>query len=231
MAGTHLICFDASIHDTIGIGIWDYTNKFSSYKKYPKPAENCGSNIAETMALIASLKYMKNNNIQCAFLFTDNMEVANKGISKKLLLKYNLSLDTKLFWIPRQFNREADLLSKVARKSDIIPLQTTVKIPIDSMVNNEEWHLKNEIKKYSLERRLSLGKRLANSENQMRFICELPCQLKGCSEEDKVFFRFCTKMFAKSEHNNVNKYLSALSNTPKFSSSKMENFIRSRNLV
>jgi len=106
---TH-ISFDASImkNGNLGIGMYDITNN--------KRIARCGkvskmsSIMGESKALEFVLKYSHENNFEYLTLFTDNIELARRDLTK-YTKQYNFK-EVHLTWIPRQLNREADKFSK-----------------------------------------------------------------------------------------------------------------------
>lgn len=113
MAELVKIKFDASIHeDCIGIGIHNFDMKTDIKHRIKLVNVPCSST-AETIALIKTLQYMRQVGIQSAHLFTDNQYVAKQGIDKCLLKGFK---SVTLNWIPREFNEEADRLSKEAHQ-------------------------------------------------------------------------------------------------------------------
>ena len=109
------VCFDASIHDgCIGIGIFNFDTKEELKFRFKCPTD---SFMAEKMALVKTIQYLKTLCITSAHIFTDNQGIANEGISKNI--KNGLK-DVNIHWIPREFNEDADRLSKEAHLLDPI---------------------------------------------------------------------------------------------------------------
>lgn len=107
------IKFDASIHDgCIGVGIHNFDMKTDIKHRFKFKNVPCSFG-AESVALIKTLQYMKQVGIKQAHLFTDNQAIAEKGIQKSLLKGFGM---VTLTWIPREFNEEADKLSKEAHQ-------------------------------------------------------------------------------------------------------------------
>ena len=109
------ICFDASIQDDIiGIGIYHDNKKIKLHKAHNislKPGE---SYKAEFIGLVTAMEYVYANEIINPLLFTDNETLATNGIPDYLIEKYGKA---RLHWIPREFNKIADKLSKISKKT------------------------------------------------------------------------------------------------------------------
>lgn len=87
MATLPFIKFDASLKDNIvGIGIYNCLTK-DIFKSYYKINTKC-SLIAEKMALVECIRYMSNNKIYSAHLFTDSLSLSKEEISINLINKY-----------------------------------------------------------------------------------------------------------------------------------------------
>jgi len=205
------ICFDASYHEgCVGIGIFNFDTQEEIIQRYK--VESVNSSLAETMALVQTLKYMKERKISSAHLFTDNMMVAKKGISKKLKGRFS---DLTLTWIPREFNIDADRLSKRAhllnakeiavrvspnkkakKKSEMDPDIITEKI--NSRATKAKIpklnSIKASIREYPLNQRIRVLRKLVNT----RFSDKLLKSLTGTSVDlDHSSYRKEDRMFLK----------------------------------
>ena len=103
------ICFDASLHQgCVGIGIFNFDTKEEEIHRYEHRTD---STEAERIALIQTIFYLRKSGITAAHLFTDNEGLAKNGIAKTILKGFS---HLTLTWIPREFNEDADRLSKKA---------------------------------------------------------------------------------------------------------------------
>lgn len=111
MSSLTKVCFDASIHDTyIGIGIFNFDTKEKlSFRVSLIQDKKIASIDAERIALVKAIHYLREQNITSAHLFTDNIELAEKGLSKTFKNEFSY---LTLNWIPREFNKDADKMSK-----------------------------------------------------------------------------------------------------------------------
>lgn len=110
--GTRVL-FDASVQeDVVSIGVYDDSNKIKLHKSYNVDLKCHESYKAEFIGLVTALEYCYLNEIKYPMLFTDNRELADKGIPNWLQEKYTRA---ELYWIPREFNRVADKLSKSSK--------------------------------------------------------------------------------------------------------------------
>jgi hypothetical protein len=199
MGNSHLICFDASLcSDGIGIGIYDHTLCKNIKRKIPhsnlKQKTN-GSFIAEKLALVYTIRYIKESNIKSNIrLFTDNESLANQPISKKLLTRYNIAQNSlSLHWIPREFNKQADKLSKVIQKE-------------------KKEHIVDKIKSYPLQNRLNLLKNIAQSKYQIELLKYLlkdspPPKLPSKkSKDDRPYLKLICTIIDDYEINRLKEY-------------------------
>lgn len=227
MSSKTLIMFDASIKkETIGLGVYDYTNDRKVFKSVPNTS-NLSIKDAETLALILSLQYINEFNIAKAHLFTDNMDVYNTGITKNLLKKYAQKMNSvELFWIPREFNSEADYLSKQGSKE---VAKTNINDIISSIKNTNK-SLKEKLIEYPVSKRLNLCKRLAITSNQMNFINSNFDDIVETTSEDKLYFALCRSLLP---HFNIPGYTksSLVYGKLKISNGVMESVIRARTLI
>jgi len=200
------ICFDASYHEGFcGIGIYNFDTKEEIYIRYELPyktkAQN-NSELMETMALVKTLTYMRDRNIESAHLFTDNRGVAAKGVSSTLAKGLNITLN----WIPREFNEDADRLSKlahtlVATPLNLKPMNTSYKTsPVIVEVNADiSKKMTNRIKEYSLEKRLNLIKNMYSDRYEcMNAIFGEKVHF-GLVKKDMKVFRMLKAILTKEE--------------------------------
>jgi len=209
------ICFDASYHEgCVGIGIYNFDTKEEIIERYKVNSMN--STVAETMALVKTLNYLKDKKIHSAHLFTDNMLVAEKGISKSFKKKFK---SLTLTWIPREFNIDADRLSKRAhlltpKVTDITCPKTKVqrekekKIEMNDPIIIAEkresrelkaqipqlTNLKQSLKSYPLKNRINLLKKYSKSELTDKLLNSLTSGVTCLNSTD---YRKCDKMFLK----------------------------------
>ena len=110
---TH-ISFDASVmpNGFVGIGMHDITNTVRKHSG--GKVGGFSSSKGEMAALMFTLDYAKEKNLTRLNLYTDNLDLATKGI-QKLLKNYNF-VDVHLTWVPRELNTSADKLSKEGQK-------------------------------------------------------------------------------------------------------------------
>ena len=238
MASKTLICFDASINNgKVGIGIWDASHQTKVFKSFPVPnAHKFGSNEAERMALIATLQYMKENDIKQAHIFTDNMNVYNEGISKSLLRKYTDAMDSaELFWIPRQFNKEADALSKKGSEVSKVPVQVLQEKKQSHGNSSIETSLKQSLKSYSKEKRFDLMKRLAITDYQMNFIYAImnndSTPLQANNADDIKFTQFICSIFNSGEVKSIDNFAKQFKKRPKATNAILLKVLRRRELI
>jgi hypothetical protein len=228
MSKKRLITFDASIrNDLVGIGIYDSTKKKKVHKSFIKPNKNFSALEAERMALVSALQYMQEEGIKDAHLFTDNQNLYNEGINKALIKKY-ASPNAELFWLPREFNKEADALSKAGSKKVKKELGTN----INDLKHSTNFVLKTELKKYSLKRRIALFSRIANTPEQMNFLKstikgEVLTRLKN--PNDIQFTKFIRGLTNRGEFPNLDKLFMKMNY--KITSKGIEKIIRDRNLI
>ena len=250
MSSRRLICFDASIKgNKVGIGVYDSTRKVKLYKCLAKPKGKFGAEDAETMALIASLQYMQENDVPSAHLFTDNINVYNVGINKNMVRKYLGTLGTvELFWIPREFNQTADELSKKGRDVEKIELGELINISdpksekktktIKMKKTPEEvaqLGLKDRIKEYPIKQRLTLLRRLAMNEYQMRFMYFMlgnPNEIEiSESQDDRSFTRVCASIIRRKECPQLDKFCKQFKKRPNVGNAQLKRFVKNRNLI
>ena len=114
MSQGNRICFDASIQEkAIGIGIYDDSAKVKIHTSYNIVLDSGESYKAEFIGLVTAMEYMYTNKIKNPLLFTDNIKLAENGIPDYLIEKYGKA---RLYWIPREFNKVADKLSKSSKQ-------------------------------------------------------------------------------------------------------------------
>jgi len=149
------ICFDASIQESrIGVGIYNDNNKTKIHKSYNISLNFNESYKAEFIGLVTALEYCYTENIIKPKLFTDNLELAEKGIPEYLKEKYG---SAKLYWIPREFNKVADKLSKASKN-------------VSKPLKKEEQITRGYILNLDYKKKLKLVKMLANSEFRKEFL-------------------------------------------------------------
>ncbi len=238
MANKTLICFDASIRDgKVGIGIWDSTNNRKVFKTFGMPYKNFQSDEAERMGLIATLQYIQEFNITQAHLFTDNQNVYNEGINKKLLRKYTKKMSyVELFWLPRQFNQEADLLSKKGSEVNKVAINTLVQQNIDKSSAATGTGLNLRIKSFTLTQRFKLFRRIATSEFQMNFCNMIENPKTGVLDkakdtEDNRFVRFVFACVKSTECSNLDVFRKHFNKRPCLSNKQIEKLIREKELI
>lgn len=206
MSKLRLISFDASIGASgkVSIGILEHKTKTSIRKTYNIKTDS--SLVAERIALIETLKYIKSNDIEGAHLFTDNKTLAHEGIKRKVLKNYvnNLGKFT-LNWVPREFNKEADKLSKPEVKEVDPEMLFNIKIAI---------------KQKPFTDRVKLLKRLARNEGEVNFIrgIEINTPAENCGK----FGKFAITMFSKDEIPKIYNKNHTVTGT------KLANFIKGR---
>jgi len=211
------ICFDASVHEGfVGIGIYNFDTQEEIIHRYK--ANDMDSTTAETMALVKTLHYMKERNITKAHLFTDNQAVAKKGISNKL----SKNISASLTWIPREFNVDADRLSKRAHLLKGVELgisgrhnrgtahritQRNLEMndPVIIERKREERalkanipqikNLKSAVKQYPLSARINILKKFNNSEFTDTILRTLT---EGTIALDSADYRKDDRMFLKT---------------------------------
>ena len=210
MSSQTKICFDASYQDgTVGIGIFNFDTKEEVYCRYTLLKDVNDSTLMETMALVQTIKYMRQNNITKAHLFTDNKSVADKGVSKTI----SEGLKVTLNWIPREFNTDADRLSKLAHtlvatelgSKPLKPMNTTYKkSPVIVEVNTDiSRKMTDKLKEYSLEKRLNLIKMMYPDRNVcMNAIFSDKIHFGLCKKDMKVF-RMLKAILSKEEFNSL----------------------------
>jgi len=228
------ICFDASIRNgVVGIGIWDYSTKFKKYVSFP--SDNPSSYIAEKMALAVAMEYAHSKKYINPYYFTDNSKLAEEGIPNKFKIKYGTG---RLHWIPREFNKEADELSK--KGSDVIS-----KVSISSLEDNktETFNLILKLSDYTFERKINFLKRIATQNCETIFVDLITAKGKGhypasYMKRIKNFVYIATNIFKKEElskytRKRINKiktdnpYLRQTNGMQK----TLTDFIRSRNTI
>lgn len=108
------ICFDASVKEdgVVGIGVYDDSNNIKLHKSYNTNLTPAQSYKAEFIGMVTAMEYAFTNDLKNPNLFTDNQLLAKKGIPDYLIEKYGFA---KLYWIPREFNKTADHLSKSSK--------------------------------------------------------------------------------------------------------------------
>jgi len=224
-----IICFDASIIKSgrVGCGVYDMTNLKKVYKTFNTNLKHHESYKGEMMALVTAMEYMYANNIKNPYLFTDNLTLANDGIPDFLIEKYG---EAQLYWIPREFNVEADLLSKKARN-----VKTT---PIKDLNSTNIVDLSVSLRQFPKNKRANLLVRLAISDYQM----ELAQYFKNgknkptkinTTKDDKQFELFFNSIrkkgdMAKKKTSSLNKLFDP---SRSLSSNQMNDLIRSRNII
>ena len=233
MSRKNIICFDASIkHGLVGVGVWDFTNKKKVYITYDKKLETYESYAAETMALATAMEYAWKNKIKTPHLFTDNLVLAQRGIPKNFTDKFG---DATLSWIPREFNNEADKLSKKGRNINKIPIESLV-IP-KTAEGKDLTGLGKYIGDYDKETKVNLMRRLAITPFQMHlvgFINKEETSILQPEEKDLDFIKFCYSIIRKG--NIQGKYKHQWVKLIKkihgqMNDKNIELFIRSRNLI
>jgi len=204
MSKIRIIQFDASIRNgKVGIGMFDRTSNVSIVKSVDYHDNiNMSSKDAETLALICTLQYMNENNIKSARLFTDNSQIADRGISDYLKKKYLTESDVSLHWLPRELNSKADTLSKKGSY-------------ISHIV--ESFNTKEKIKKYPLLKRLNLLERLAKAESDYKVLDKIRSN-KPLNKSSKKFLKICLSIISPGEIKTVDKYLNTLTKTQRRSS-------------
>lgn len=225
-----IICFDASIIKSgrVGCGVYDMTNLKKVYKTFNTNLKSHESYKGEMMALVTAMEYMYANNIRNPYLFTDNQALANDGIPDFLIEKYG---EAQLYWIPREFNVEADLLSKKARN-----VKTT---PIRDLNSTNITDLSVRLRQFPKKQRASLLVRLAITEYQMELAKYFkdgknkPTTIANRSKDDirfELFFNSIRKKgdMAKKKVQTLNKLFNPSNN---LNSETMNDFIRSRNII
>lgn len=246
-----IICFDASLKKNIvGVGIYDMKRGHKEYHSFSTNKE-C-TTTAETIALVCAMEYMYKNNIHNPNLFTDNLAVANNGIPDYLIQKFG---DARLFWLPREFNTEADKLSKDAREVSTVPIKDlntsvindTKARPYGSRTNVIKdgviLDLGTFIRSLPLNKRISLLRRMALNDYQMSIVDfyigkrsePLPKALPK-NKDDHNFFMFFNSIRRKTDiiptHRKfVIKKLNLKNQLATLSTKKIETFIRSRELI
>lgn len=108
------ICFDASVKENgvVGIGVYDDSNNIKLHKSYNTTLVPTQSYKAEFIGMVTAMEYAFTNNLKNPNLFTDNQLLSKKGIPDYLIEKYGFA---RLYWIPREFNKTADHLSKSSK--------------------------------------------------------------------------------------------------------------------
>jgi ribonuclease HI len=226
MATLPLICFDASPTPTcIGIGIYDKTNNVEISHKFNIDHKLLSDvQTAETMALICTLRYLHENNMDGAHLFTDSSNVANRGISPKLLQKYKLDPHkTTLNWIPRQFNNSADYASRkqLVYKAKVTKVKAKVKTSKKSessgssgsliLLNLEVDTIEGFRNTYSYTNRLALLQKLAVSEYQRNLVNQLINRgsewYNPITHYDALFLKLCAKIISGPENKLMQLYI------------------------
>lgn len=135
MSKNKRICFDASIQDSvIGIGLYNDNDNVKLHKSYNINLDYRESYKAEFVGLVTAMEYSYENNFKNPKLFTDNLKLAENGIPDYLIKKYGYA---ELYWIPREFNKVADKLSKVA-KSTKKTLTNSTEITWDTIKNMKQ---------------------------------------------------------------------------------------------
>jgi len=196
------ICFDASIHNNcVGIGIFNFDTKDEEYHRYSLPREKINSTIAESMALVQTLKYMERNKIKSAHLFTDNKPLAERGIERQLLKKFK---DVTLTWIPREFNEDADRLSKRAHELSGFKLRfdKLSKVMIKNPLNTKKINVLKEIKKYPLNKKINLILKWSRSKRTDSLLASNLIKNKLIlNKKDKTFLKLLKTIINEDEIN------------------------------
>jgi len=149
------ICFDASIQESrIGIGVYNDNNKTKIHKSYNIKLKYHESYKAEFIGLVTALEYCYTENIVKPKLFTDNLELAKRGVPDYLKEKYGTA---ELYWIPREFNRVADKLSKTSKN-------------VSKSLKKEGQITRGYILNLDYKKKLKLIKALATSEFRKEFL-------------------------------------------------------------
>jgi hypothetical protein len=234
MADGFKICFDASVRNgLVGIGIWDFEKKVKKYVSFS--SNNTSSYTAEKMALAVAMEYAYSNSYKNPYYFTDNSTLAENGIPKDFIKKYG---NGRLHWIPREFNLEADELSKLGSK-------VVGNTSINSLEDNisKEFNLIESLSEYGFQRKIDFLKRIATKHSEREFIKLLMAKKKGnyhtnCPKGIKPFVYLVCHIFHKFElskyaFNRINlikledSYLRKTKNKQKV----LIEFIRSRNTI
>jgi len=182
------ICFDASVlkDGTLGIGIFDIT-----HKKRLSFTFNVNSNKefdalkGETMAMACALEYANKQGFNKIHLFTDNINVSNKGIPDRFIRKFPV-LEFQISWIPRDLNKEADKLSKIASK---ITSKSTIKNIQERKITN----VNKLFNKYPYKKRLEFLEKMAQRNDEKEFVRMIKSGVSG----DYGFNPSSTKKFNK----------------------------------
>ncbi len=179
------VAFDASIdHNTkcVGVGIYDMTNKTRISKIVDFYSGN-NSDKSERVAYFEALKYAKGLGCTGVLFFTDNL-----GVSKEkspLIDIYMRGIDFKTTWDPRELNKEADKLSKLAKR--------TVN---SNLAPDEENHILKDDKynflKMPFTDRISLLGKLSRTKTEKEFI-------RLITSQEKANYDFDTTLLEKGE--------------------------------
>jgi len=162
------ICFDASLHQgCVGIGIFNFDTKEEVMHRYEHRTD---STEAERIALIQTIFYLRKEGITAAHLFTDNEGLAKNGIAKEILKGFS---HLTLTWIPREFNEDADRLSKKAHT-----LSPKILKPLPTTSNEYKVTISNRaifdtVKGASLRQKLVLLERWAKTPYSMSLFNEI----------------------------------------------------------
>ena len=173
------ISFDASImpNGDLGIGIYDITNKIKKHKGGKISSHN--SLIGEQEALKFTLKYAHDLDVKNLLLFTDNIELARRGVTDEYLENYSFE-EVNLTWIPRELNIEADIQSKKGQSMNLININSEVANETKKRVKRKNGFAL--FSKYNYEQKVNILASLANKNdyNEMNLIDMLK---KGTKED------------------------------------------------
>jgi ribonuclease HI len=185
------ISFDASIiGKTVGIGVYNGNNGESLHFEFDIQVNS--SRVAEEMALICAIEYANDLNLHHPFFFTDNINLFKDVMDnqKKYLNKYQsimtdfISKKTlNLHWIPREFNKKADALSKI--KSEIVSAKK---------ISNKN----KKVKK--IKNRNSLISSITSKQNDTKYIhkaISIILNMNNCTVRTKLKEKFRTSEISK----------------------------------
>lgn len=189
MSKNKRICFDASIQDTvIGIGIYNDNDDIRLHQSYNINIDYRESYKAEFIGLVTALSYCYENNFKNPKLFTDNLKLAQNGIPSYLIKKYGFA---ELYWIPREFNKEADKLSKVSKKEHKVLTQVDISVTWDSIKNMSN---KNKLKLLKILAKSPFAKAMLNEFKQGIDTKNIK-KIKGSYRKDDTYFLYLYNLF------------------------------------
>jgi len=197
------ICLDASVMEdgTLGIGIYDITNnKKIALTFKTEPSRNALK--GETMALICAMEYAHNLGIKKVHFFTDNLTLSEMGIDANFLIKFPFK-ETKLTWIPRDLNKEADKMSKAGRNPNSGHWNEAAN-QTDKPVKKEQENVKQMFEKYSYDQKVKFLSKMAKSTTEKEVIRMLETGTKDnygfCNDaHSKVILSMAKSIFIGEE--------------------------------